>query len=42
MDHYPQGKDGCSNYEQDSEHFINPDRSKTNNFYACKYGPLKV
>uniref|UniRef100_A0A914L344 protein-tyrosine-phosphatase n=1 Tax=Meloidogyne incognita TaxID=6306 RepID=A0A914L344_MELIC len=41
MDHYPQGKDGCSNYEQDSEHFINPDRSKTNNFYACKYGPLK-
>ncbi|KAL7076647.1 hypothetical protein ACQ4LE_003551, partial [Meloidogyne hapla] len=41
MDHYPPGKDGCSNYEQDSEHFINPDRSKTNNFFACKYGPLK-
>lgn len=38
-DHYPHGGGVCSNLEQD-QYFFHPNASQQ--FFACKYGPLKV
>lgn len=39
-DHFPQGTEVCINYNIDDKAFI--DAGNFRNFFACKYGPLKV
>lgn len=39
-DDFPQGSDLCSNFDGNPLNSIDP--QSFHNFYACKYGPLKV
>lgn len=39
-DDLPQGVEMCSNYDGNEYNSIDP--QMFHNFYACKYGPLKV